>query len=365
MHNLLSSFRRLEDPRIERTKDYSLESIIFITICAVVSGSNTWVSIEDFGKTKHQWLSKYIKLPKDKSPCDDVYSDFFKRIDTEKFTECFINWTEQISGLVREDLIAIDGKTLRGSYDRSSCKESIHMISAWSQSNQLVLGQYKTHQKSNEITAIPALLDLLDISGSVISIDAMGCQRTIAKQIINQNADYILGLKGNQEVLLDDTKYSFRDISPCSDNLNITKDHGRIEKRNCSIITNLKHLENRQKWEGLQSIICIQTQREELSTGKISKEKRYYISSLKVDAKKFNQYIRSHWQIENKLHWVLDVTFKEDLNRTRTGHADANFNIIRHIALNILKLDKSKTSLNRKRYKAALNDLYRQNVMKI
>jgi len=366
MELMLSSFSQLEDPRLERRREYPLESIVFIAICAVVSGSNTWTEIEYFGKTKQQWLSKYIYLPEGKAPCDDVYASVFSRIDHKEFGKCFIDWTEHLCGLVSEDLIAIEGKTLRGSSNKATNKKAIHMVSAWSANNQIVLGQYKTDEKSNEITAIPALLNLLEIKGSIISIDAMGTQREIASLIIDKEADYILGLKSNQERLLADVSYSFRDQEPEDTATNITKGHGRIETRTCEVITDLKHLETLNDWRGLKSIIRITSKRLEVLSQKESTEQRYYICSAIKKASVLNDYIRGHWGIENKLHWTLDVNFKEDLNQTRTGFSDANFNTIKHISLNILKLDKSlKQSLKLKRYKAVLDDDFREQLLKI
>lgn len=365
MDLLLSSFSSLEDPRVARTRDYPLESLIFITISAVVSGANSWTEIEHFGKTKHSWLSKFVTLPENKAPCDDVYADVFSRINHNEFGKCFIHWTEQLTGLLSQDLIAIDGKTLRGSYDKDNSKSAIHMVNAWSVKNQLVLGQYKTSEKSNEITAIPALLNLLTTQGSVISIDAMGTQKEIATLIIEKEADYLLGLKENQAMLLEDVQHSFRDIEPHDTDTQTTKGHGRIEKRKCEIITDLRHLETKENWASLKTIVKISSTRIELSKQKETKETRYYISSLQTNAKQINQYVRSHWEVENKLHWTLDVIFKEDLNRTRTGFADANFSTIKQIALNILKLNKNKKSLNLKRYHAALDDNFREELLKI
>ncbi|MCP3848609.1 MAG: ISAs1 family transposase [Gammaproteobacteria bacterium] len=360
----MSSFSSLSDPRVKNRSDYPLETIIFITICAVVSGANTWKGIESFGKMKIRWIQKYVALPEDRAPCDDVYADIFSRIDNHKFGNCFINWISHISGLIPEELVSIDGKTLRGSYDRHDGKAAIHMVSAWSHKNQIVLGQYKTDAKSNEITAIPALIKLLDLTGSIVTIDAMGCQKDIAEDIIDAGADYILALKQNQKALYEEVENTFKMTAPQISEQK-DKDHGRIETRKCSVINDLKWVDEAVKWKGLKSVIKIERAREILSTGKKTTEISYYISSLKESADKINQLIRGHWEIENQLHWVLDVTFREDENRTRKGDADANFNVIRHTALNILKLDNTKTSLKQKRYKAALDDQFREKVLKI
>lgn len=364
MQSLLSSFSSLSDPRVKNRSEYPLETIVFITICAVVSGANTWKDIESFGKMKIPWIKKYVSLPGDKSPCDDVYADIFRAIDNTEFSNCFIDWISHISGLVPEELVSIDGKTLRGSYDRHDNKAAIHMVSAWSHKNQIVLGQYRTDAKSYEITAIPALIKLLDLSGGVVTIDAMGCQREIAEDIVAAGADYILALKQNQKTLYEEVENTFK-VSVGKTSKKTDKDHGRIETRKCSVVNNLKWIDEAKKWKGLNTVVKIERAREILSTGKKTTEISYYISSLKETAEKINQLIRGHWEIENQLHWVLDVTFREDENRTRKGNADVNFNIIRHTALNILKLDNTKTSLKQKRYKAALDDQFREIVLKI
>ncbi len=365
MDELLSVFSTLEDPRVKRRREYPLESLIFITVCAIVSGADTWVEIEEFGKEKREWLIKYIYLPEGKAPCDDVYGNLFRRIDTESFSDCFIQWTSQISGITEGELINIDGKTLRGSYDHYDNKAAIHMVNAWSQTNQIVLGQYKTSEKSNEITAIPALLNLLNIKGAVISIDAMGCQKKIASQIINQEANYLLAVKGNQESLFEEIKTCFNEMPNKDTHYEITKDHGRIEERTYSVISDLRFLDEAIHWDGIKTIIRAESKTEHILKGKKSSHTRFYISSLETSAKAVSKLIRGHWSIENQLHWVLDVNFKEDESRVRKGDGDANFSIVRQVALNIIKLDDSKGSIRTKRKKAAWNDKFRLELLKI
>ena len=364
--SLLDAFSTLPDPRIDRTKVYPMETIIFLTIAAVVSGCDSFTDIEDFGHAKLVWLKKFVEFPDDRIPSHDTLGDFFKRMDPEKFQQCFVQWTSHVCGITEGELISLDGKTLRRSHDREDGKAPIHMVSAWAELNELVLGQVKTEEKSNEITAIPALLSVLEIKGAIVSIDAMGCQKAIATQIIAQGADYILALKGNQEELHEQVKALFRHITPASADDHITKDHGRIEQRRCTVIDDLDPLDEAAGWDSMSSVVRIETVRETLSTGKKAQETRYYISSLRADAKRFNSLIRGHWGIENKLHWVLDVNFNEDGSRLRKGHADQNMSTIRRIALNLIKLDPDKKKSQRvKRKKAGWSDSFRESLMRI
>jgi predicted transposase YbfD/YdcC len=343
-----------------------METIIFLTIAAVVSGCDSFTDIEDFGNAKLGWLKKFVDCPDDRIPSHDTLGDFYKRLDPEKFQECFVHWTSQVCGITEGELISIDGKTLRRSHDREGGKAAIHMVSAWAGLNELVLGQVRTAEKSNEITAIPALLRTLELKGAIVSIDAMGCQKAIASQIIEQKADYILALKDNQEELHEQVKALFRHIVPCSTDDDITKDHGRIEQRRCTVIDDLGPLDEAENWESMRSVVRIETVREVLSTGKKAQETRYYISSLNADAQRFNALIRGHWAIENSLHWVLDVNFNEDESRLRKGHADQNMSTIRRIALNLIKLDPDKRKSQRvKRKKAAWSDPFRESLLRI
>lgn len=364
--NPFSSFDQLTDPRSDKSKIYPLETIIFLTIAAVTAGAESFVEIELFGKHKVAWLKKYVPCPDDRIPSHDTLGDFYGRLDPEEFQECFINWTSQVCNITEGDLIAIDGKRLRGSYDRTGNKSAIHMVSAWSSSNQIVLGQTKVDEKSNEITAIPTLIKLLDIKGAIVSIDAMGCQKDVAKQIRAEEADYILALKGNQGELHEQVKAHFSYMAPDSVDQTLSKDHGRIETRKCTVINNMKMLDQAANWTDLKTVIRIESSREEVVTGKCTTEKRYYISSRQDTAECFNTLIRQHWEVENKLHWVLDVNFQEDLSRIRTGHADENFSIIRRVALNIIKLDSSaKASQRSKRKMASWNDEFLEKVLQL
>lgn len=363
--NTLSAFDNLPDPRKEHLITYELRSLIFITISAVVSGYETFTEIAMFAKYKRDWLVSYTPLPDGKTPSHDIFGDLFSTLCPDKFCECFVAWVSMVSNITEGELIAIDGKRVRGSYDRYDKKAAIHMVSAWATENELVLGQVKVDDKSNEITAIPKLLEILELKGAIISIDAMGCQKEIAKQIVTAEADYILALKGNQSALKEQVEGAFDKIVPNSKNTITEKGHGRMETRKCTVVTNLEFIEESKNWESLHSIIKINARREDIISGKYSEETRYYISSLDAGAERFNQLVRQHWGIENQLHWTLDVTFSEDKSRIRKGHADQNFSTMRRIALNILKLDNSTGSMNVKRKKAALNDQFREQLLKL
>jgi predicted transposase YbfD/YdcC len=255
--------------------------------------------------------------------------------------ECFIEWVQSIAGISNGKVISIDGKRICNSGEGGK-KSLIHMVSAWSNANNIVMGQVKTEEKSNEITAIPALLDLLVLNGSIITIDAMGCQTAIAEKIVVHEADYVLAVKDNQANLLDDLKEAFEQTPEIIPEITLETGHGRIEKRICKVITDMDWISNPQNWKKLSSIICIETRRTNKSTGEMQTEQRFYISSLQTTAKHFNEIIRGHWGIENNLHWCLDVVFKEDYSTKQAGNAAENFNIINKIAINLLKNENSK-----------------------
>lgn len=363
--NPLTSFEELTDPRKPYLIRYELKSLIFTAISAVLSGFETYTEIALFASEKRDWITRFVPFPQGHSPSHDIFGDLFSSLCPTEFGRCFVAWVSEVSNIVEGDLIAIDGKTIRGSYDKYGNKAAIHMVSAWSSQNELVLGQVKTEQKSNEITAIPVLLEVLETKGAIVSIDAMGCQKNIAEKIIECEADYILALKSNQQALLDQVLGAFDSITPYSTNQTINKEHGRIETRTCTVVNDLGLIDETLKWQQLNSIIKVEAIRENLLTRKTTSQTRFYISSLNNDAQIFNQLIRKHWEIENKLHWVLDVTFNEDHSRIRSQNADENFSTIRRIALNILKLNKNKQSMNVKRKKASLSDAFREELLKI
>lgn len=362
---LLNTFSELTDPRTKRIT-YSLELIIFLTISSVVSGAENWTDVANFSKSKIDWVKKFYPDLK-KTPSHDTFGDFFKRLEPDEFSKVFIKWVSQICNITEGELIAIDGKKLRGSYDNEDGKAAIHIINVWASENELVLGQKKVDSKSNEITAIPELLKVLEIKGAVISIDAMGCQKEIAKDIIEQGADYVLALKKNQKELFLQVESSFEsNTAVVSEYKEVTKGHGRIETRICKQINDLKFIEESCKWKGIKSVIRIESTRYNITKDKEENEIRYYISSLDISAKKMLSYIRGHWHIENKLHWQLDVNFKEDDSRIRKGHGDQNFSLIRKIALNLLKADKEiKKSIRAKMKMAGWNDETRELLLQI
>lgn len=338
-----------------------------MTVCAVASGAEGWLGIADFGKEKLEWLRRFVPL-KNGIPSHDCIAYTLSRLNEEEFRRCFMNWVNEITVKTEGEVIAIDGKTSRGSKDTKNAKSPLHLVSAWACANRLVLGQEATAEKSNEITAIPKLLALLDIKGCIVTLDAMGCQTEIAAQIINQGGDYSLGLKGNQESLHEAVEDYFT-VSKAADFKGveydyaeeIDKEHGRLETRRYWICEDLTTLAKPERWKGLRSIGMVE--RETIICGKTTLEQRFFINSFEANAKTFAHAVRSHWGIENSLHWRLDVVMREDDCRIRIGNAPGIFAILRHLYLNLFQTEPSKLSLKRKRMKAALNDDYRANVI--
>jgi len=362
----INSFDKMNDPRRTNKGNhkYPLNEILLLVISAVISGADGWTSIETFGKTKLAWLQQFFPY-NEGIPSDDVLGKLFARLKAKEFTNCFTQWVNSISDLNESEVIPIDGKTIRNSNDDSSCKSAIHLVSAYACENMVCLGQEAVSEKSNEITAIPKLLDMLTITGCIVTIDAMGCQKKIAEKIIKKDADYILMVKDNQKNLKEQIEKTFE--TQKSQNINTTTDfgHGRIETRTCSVIDDLSLLDKRKDWKGLKSIIRITSERIIKKTQKESVEQRYYITSLDTDAEKINKAVRNHWSIENNLHWNLDVLFKEDASLKKKGDSPINFNIITKIALTLIEREKStKMSKNSKRLKAALDDKYRMKILK-
>ena len=342
--DLIERFLKLKDPRDNRAKRHNLIDVIVIAICAVVCGADSWVDVEMFGKSKKSWLSRILELPNG-IPSHDTFGRVFAMLDPVQFERCFTEWVDAVNEVMEGQVVAIDGKTVRRSHDRVAGKSAIHMVSAWASANQLILGQVKVDDHSNEITAIPQLLDTLDVSGCTVTIDAMGCQKEIAKTIVEKDADYILALKRNQPQLYDDAEEMFEQSrrSGFSDLgyhfcETVEKGHGRIEKRRCWAVSEPEHLgymDERGEWAELRSLAMIESERTE--NGKTSTQTRYYISSLPDDARKLLSGVRTHWGIENSVHWVLDVAFGEDDSRVRKGNAAENFSVLRRMALNMLK----------------------------
>jgi predicted transposase YbfD/YdcC len=351
----LSYFSQMKDPRINRTKFHHIDDILFISIAAVLSGAETWNEIEYYGKMKQSWLKTFLKLPNG-IPSHDTFNRFFSILDGDEFEKCFLEWIKSLQKSTNGEIVSLDGKTIRGSRNQN-CKSATHIVSAWADKNELILGQIKVDEKSNEITAIPKLLDALMIEGSVITIDAMGCQKNIAKKIIDKGADYILAVKDNHKQLCEDIKDSFRVLKPSDSFKDVDYGHGRIEKRECSIIADLSLIENCKKWTGLVAIVKIDRERTFKASNKVEQETSYYISSLS-NAKTIGKGIGSHWGIENKVHWVLDVAFNEDHSRKRAGNAAQNFSNLNRISINLLKKDDAKLGIKGKRKMIGWNDEY-------
>ncbi len=339
----------MKDPRVERTKLHKLEDIVFIAIASVLSGIESWNEMEMYGNVKKPWLETFLELPNG-IPTHDTFNRFFSALEPEEFENCFLEWVSSMIIRTNGEVVSIDGKTMRGSRNQG-CKSATHIVSAWADKNELVLGQVKVNEKSNEITAIPKLLKVLLLEGCIVTIDAMGCQKKIAKQIINKNADYILAVKENQKDLYEDIQDSFRVLPPVDFHEDIDYGHGRIETRKCSVLTDLSLVESNLKWTGLLSIVRLDRERYFKSTGKIETEISYYISSLN-NASIIESGVRKHWGIENKVHWTLDVAFNEDHSRKRTGNAAQNYSCLNRIALNLLRKDNTKIGVKGKKLKA-------------
>jgi predicted transposase YbfD/YdcC len=366
--SLLPHFAEMSDPRVERTRDHLLSDLLALAICGVIGGADSWVEIEEFGKAKAEWFRSFLRLPHG-IPSHDTFGRVFARLDPEEFQACFINWVQSLTQALPGEIIAVDGKQLRRSFDRASNKAAIHLVSAWANTQRLVLGQRKVAEKSNEITAIPALLRVLELAGCIVTIDAMGCQKEIAAQIVEQKADYILALKGNQGTLHEEVRmyfetarhFNFKQIAHSS-HAEVEGDHGRIETRRCWVVKTLDWLTTKAEWKGLRSLVMVEATRE--VGAEVSVETRYYISSLVAEAAQFNGAVRGHWGIENRLHWVLDVAFDEDHCRIRKAHAPQNFAILRHVALNLLRQERTKKiGIKAKRLIAAANTSYLAKVL--
>lgn len=359
-------FGTLKDPRVDRTKRHLLLDIVVIAICAVICGADNWVDVENYGKAKQKWLETFLELPHG-IPSHDTFGRVFARLSSEQFQHSFLSWIQAVSVITKGQIIAVDGKTLRRSHDRTLGKAAIHMVSAWASANRLVLGQIKVDDKSNEITAIPELLQALEIVGCIVTIDAMGCQKEIAQKIVKQEADYVLALKKNQGRLYEDVssffehaeRIGFREVE--SDyHKTVSKGHGRVETRQCWTISDPDYvgtLRGMEDWPKLNSIVKVVSERR--IGDETEAQVRYYISSLAGDAKQSLYAVRTHWGIENCVHWVLDVAFREDDSRVRKGNGAQNLSTLRHLALNLLKHEKTaKCGTKAKRLKAAWDDAY-------
>lgn len=360
------SFSSLQDPRriTKGNIKYSIAEILFLTLSAVISGCNTWCLIEEFGKLKIDWLRKFHPY-KSGIPSHDTLGAFYSALDSKKFAQCFMNYAASISTHTQGDVVALDGKTVRGIGSRVR-KYPIHIVSAFCSKNLLSLAQETVNEKENEIVAIPRLLELITLKGCIVTIDAMGCQKEIAEKIREREANYILQVKGNQSDLKEQIIKVFDRKTPREIAVMHDCDHGRIEKRTCQVIDDLTFLDGKEDWKDLKTIVRIESYREYKKTGKSSNTFRYYISSLPMDAELINKSIRSHWAIENNLHWNLDVIFKEDYQLKRKGDSVENFNMMTKVALALLDNEKStKKSKPTKRFKASLDDSYRELIMNL
>jgi len=349
MTDLITHLSNLTDPRSALGKRHQLEEIIVIAICGIICGADDWVMIEFFGKAKKEWFESFLTLPHG-IPSHDTFGQVFSLINPQEFEKCFMDWVQEIAIMTKGQLIAVDGKTVRRSHDRTNGKAAIHLVSAWATNNGVVMGQVKVDDKSNEITAIPELLKMLEIEGCIISIDAMGTQKEIVSTIVEQKGDYLLAVKQNQAQLFQqielaygiDRENDFKD-APYDYAKTVEKNHGRIETRQCwvtSVPEYIRYVDPEGSWESLKSIVIIEAIRKERD--KTASQIRYFISSLHLGATQMMKFIRQHWEIENKLHWSLDVTFREDESRVRVGHAPENLALIRKMAFNLLRQNKSK-----------------------
>ncbi|MDX1687956.1 MAG: ISAs1 family transposase [Candidatus Promineifilaceae bacterium] len=366
-------FAGLEDPRAEHLNDHTLLDIITVAICAVICGAEGWTDVELFGNERLEWLRQFLRL-ENGIPSHDTFGRVFARLDPVQFEQCFLSWVAAVFQMTEGEVVAIDGKTVRRSHDRGCGKTAIHLVSAWATANHLVLGQRKVDDKSNEITAIPELLHLLELNGCVVTIDAMGCQTEIAEQIVEQGADYVLAVKENQPHLLEDMTLFF-DLAQQNDfakvehtyHRTVNGGHGRVETRECWAISgqeSLDFLRGARNWSGLTTIVMVRARRQ--IGQERSEETRYFISSVPNDAKRLLHAVRSHWGIENSLHWVLDVAMGEDDSRIRRDHAAENMSLLRRMALNLLKQEKTlKRGVQGKRLKAALSPDYLLKVLQV
>jgi len=368
--SVMEHFSSLTDPRVVSRSAHKLIDMVIITVCAVLAGADNWVEIAGFGRAKKDWFARFLELPAG-IPSHYTFRRVFARIDPDEFGKCLCSWIREVFPRRDPDVIAIDGKTSRRSHDRTNGKGPIHRVNAWAVENRLVLGQIKTEDKSNEIKAIPELLRIIDIKGCVVTLDAMGCQKEIAAQIIEQGGDYVLALKGNQGNLHKEVNLlfekaqedNFQDL-PHDSHTTVDGGHGRIETRTYTTIADVDWFEEKEKWPNLSTFARVESEREMES--RITRETRYYISSLPNDAKRFGEAIRGHWGVENGLHWCLDIAFREDDSRVRKGNGATNPAIIRRFALSLVKQDPlRKVGVQASRKRAGWDDQYLLDLLRV
>ncbi len=353
--SLVDHFRRVPDPRIDRRKAHELVDVLVIAVCTLLCAGESFNDMEDFGKAKQEWFKTFLSL-RNGIPSHDTFNRVFAALDPQQFLDCFLRWTQSLRQAVSQEIVALDGKALRRALSQGQSVK--YVVSAWAESNGLVLGQLKVADKSNEITAVPELLRVLELSGCIVTIDAMGCQKKIAREIIEADADYVLALKGNQETVHQEVKTFLeaalveqqaarpagaklsRSAASLASLQTVEKDHGRLETRRYYQSDYLEWFADRGQWEGLKSLGLVESVRE--VAGKATVERRYYLSSLKLDVATFARAVRGHWGVENKVHWVMDVCFREDQSRARAGYAAENLATLRRLALNLLKRETTK-----------------------
>lgn len=368
---IASCFAELQDPRQAMNQAHLFIDILVISICAIVCGADDWEAVADYGEAKQEWLATFLALPKG-IPAHDTFWRVFRHLDAETFQSCFVRWVAGMVELKAGEVIAIDGKQLRRSHDRREDAAPIHMLSAWATENQLVLGQLRVDEKTNEITALPELLAALDVSGCIVTVDALGCQTEVAHTVLEGGGDYLFALKANHHLLFADIELLFSDLPAAGIQLtapyvarDVNKDHGRIEIRQAWVITQpeiIHSLQGSEKWPNLAALVKLEAER--ILPDKRESNIRYYIASFPIEAQQAITHTRHHWHIENCLHWVLDIAFREDECRIRKDHGAHNFAVLRHIALNLLKQEKTcKLGLKNKRLKAGWDDAYRLRVL--
>jgi predicted transposase YbfD/YdcC len=363
--NLPDHFRALVDPRIDRTRRHELTDILVIAICTLLCGGEGFNDMEDFGHAKEEWFRTFLALPSG-IPTHDTFNRVLSALDPARFLDCFLSWTRSLRQAVSEEIVAMDGKALRRATKAGAIP---YVVSAWAVRNGLVLGQLRVNEKSNEITAVPQLLRALDLAGCIVTLDAMGCQKRIAREIIEADAEYVLALKGNHEVVHDEVRTYLDDAivhapGEVAYTETVEKDHGRIETRRYWQSERLAWFADRAKWEGLRSVGVVESVRK--IKDQVQTERRYFLSSLTLDAPRFARAVRSHWGVENQLHWVLDVQFGEDQSRARCGHAAENLATLRRLALNLLKRDTTKKrGIRGKQKNAGWNHCYLLHLLKL